>query len=73
MEIDWKREVKGILKAEMARKGFTQDDLVEKLNEIGVEETKAGIANKVSRGTFSAIFLLQCLKALGCNELRIDI
>lgn len=70
--MNWKKEIKGILKAEMVRKGISQDDLVEKLKQIGVEETKAGIANKLSRGTFSAVFLMQCLKALKCKELRVD-
>ena len=71
--MDWKKEVKGILKAEMVRKGVSQEELAEKLNAIGVEETKAGIANKISRGTFSAMFLIQCLKVLGCKELKIDV
>ena len=73
MEINWNREVKAILKGEMARKGVYQEQMVELLNEIGIKETKAGFANKMSRGTFSAMFMLQCLKALGCDNLKINV
>jgi hypothetical protein len=38
----------------------------------GVTETEASIRNKLSRGTFSAVFLLQCLKAIGIETLRMD-
>jgi len=72
MELDWKKEVSSILKAEMVRRGVTQEELMKRLTEIGASETKGGIANKLSRGTFSAIFFVQCLKVLGCKELKID-
>ena len=39
---------------------------------MGLSETKASIANKISRGTFSAAFLLASLKAIGCQNVRVD-
>ena len=42
------------------------------LNEIGVEETKASIDSKISRGSFSATFLLQCLTVVGCHKIEIE-
>jgi hypothetical protein len=45
----------------------TSEDLVRLLDNIGVEETKASIDSKISRGTFSAAFLIQCLNAMGCK------
>lgn len=42
------------------------------LNEIGMEETKASIDSKISRGSFSAAFLLQCLSVIGCNKIEIE-
>jgi hypothetical protein len=42
------------------------------LNEIGIEETKASIDSKISRGSFSATFLLQCLTVIGCRKLEIE-
>ncbi|WP_375201816.1 DUF6471 domain-containing protein [Hyphococcus sp.] len=71
-ETDWEKRVSNLLKAELKRKGVTYAGLVEKLAEIGVEEKEANIKNKLSRGKFSAVFLLQCLKAIGNNTLALD-
>lgn len=44
--------VKGILRAEMARRGMTYEQLAERLAEHGVNDTAVNIRNKVSRGGF---------------------
>jgi hypothetical protein len=64
--------VKGLLKAEVKRRNLTYDDLSAKLAEIGVAETSRNLRNKVSRGGFSAVFLIQCLKAMGVRSLNLD-
>lgn len=56
----------------MARRGVTYDDLARRLEAIGIQDTVPNLRNKVSRGTFSAMFLLQCLDVLGCHTLRLD-
>lgn len=71
-EQDWEKRVSNLLKAELKRKGVTYAGLVEKLAAIGVEEKEANIKNKLSRGKFSAVFLLQCLIAIGCFSLRLE-
>jgi hypothetical protein len=38
----------------------------------GLQETEASIANKISRGTFSAAFLLASLKAIEADNLRLE-
>jgi len=66
---------KGILKAELKRRNMTYADLVENLSAVGVTESEANIRNKISRGTFTAAFFLQCLLAIGCNHVvltRVD-
>ena len=63
--INWNEKAKRLLKSELLRRGVSSDVLVDLLKNIGVDETKASIDNKISRGTFSAAFLLQCLNALG--------
>ena len=45
--------------------------MVEKLADIGISEKEINIANKLSRGKFSAVFLVQCLEAIGMEELRL--
>jgi hypothetical protein len=62
---------KGLLKAEIKRRNLTYDDLCRRLADQGIAETPENVANKVSRGKFSAVFMLQCLDAIGCRELRI--
>jgi len=68
---DWEARVQGILKAELKRRGVTYAQLVEKLAGVGVSETEPNIRNKLSRGKFTAVFMLQCLEAIGVTELRI--
>lgn len=69
---NWDDKAKRLLKSEMVKRGFTNADLVGLLNEIGVEETKASVDSKISRGSFSATFLLQCLTVIGCHKLEIE-
>lgn len=59
---------KGILKAELKRRNMTYADLVANLSKMDVNETEANIRNKISRGTFTAAFFLQCLLAIGCEH-----
>ncbi|AZI54080.1 MULTISPECIES: DUF6471 domain-containing protein [Epilithonimonas] len=69
---NWDDKAKRLLKSEMVKRGFTNADLVGLLNDIGIEETKASIDSKISRGSFSATFLLQCLTVIGCHKLEIE-
>lgn len=69
---DWAKVVLKILKMELLKREMTYQDLKEKLAIIGVEETETNLKNKMSRGTFSAIFFLQCLKAMGIETLLLD-
>lgn len=71
-ESEWEARVKGLLKAELKRRGVSYAQLVEKLAEIGVVDSEPNIRNKLSRGKFTAVFLLQCLKAIGTDTLRLD-
>ena len=71
-ETDWQARVKGILKAELKRRNLGYRELAERLENFGVHETERNIANKISRGGFSAVFLVQCLDAIGANALRLD-
>ena len=71
-DIDWAGMVKGMLKAEIKRRNLTYDLLSERLAEYGVRETPQNLRTKISRGGFSAIFFMQCMKAIGCHTLRID-
>lgn len=71
-EAEWADDVKRLLRAEMARRGVTYDELAERLAAIGIEDTAVNLRNKVARGRFSAVFLIQCLASMGVRALRIE-
>lgn len=66
-EIDWNARAKNLLRAEMTRKGVSVRDLAEK-----VGENERSFANKLSRGAFTAAFMLQCLDVIGSRSLQLD-
>ena len=68
---DWEVKAANLLKAELKRKGVTYSQLVDKLADIGVSEREANIRNKLSRGKFSAAFMLQCMDAIEAAEIRL--
>lgn len=70
-DTDWDAKAGNLLKAELKRKGVTYAQLVEKLAAVGINEKEVNVANKLSRGKFSAAFLLQCLKACETDTLHL--
>jgi hypothetical protein len=71
VNVEWETKAKNLLKAELKRKGVTYAQLAEKLTELDVHETERNLNNKISRGGFSAAFLLQCLSAIGTGSLHL--
>ena len=59
------------IKAELKQADVTYEQLAERLKEHGLVETKASIANKLSRGTIGAAFLLATLAALEMEGVRL--
>ncbi|WP_018044074.1 DUF6471 domain-containing protein [Methylobacterium sp. 88A] len=72
LEEHWDARVKAILKAELKRKGVTYAQLVDKLASIGVKETEPNIRNKLARGKFTAVFMVQVMTAIGAKEIKLD-
>lgn len=69
---DWEDQVKGLLKAELKRRNISYAELVGKLADIGVMDSEPNVRNKLSRGKFTAVFLIQCLEAIGASSLRVS-
>lgn len=69
---EWEDKAKGLLKGELKRRGVTYAQLVGKLAEIGVIDSEPNIRNKLARGKFTAVFLIQCLEAIGASSLRLS-
>lgn len=61
---DWESKAANILKAELKRQGITYAQLAEMIG-----DKEPNVRNKLSRGKFSAAFLLQALASIGCQLL----
>ena len=69
---EYEAKAKNLLKGELKRRGITYAQLAERLAEIGVQENERNLNNKISRGGFSAAFLLECLEAVGARQIQIE-
>ena len=70
--VEYETRAKNLLKGELKRRGITYAGLAEKMAAIGVVENERNLNNKISRGGFTAAFLLQCLGAIGAYSLQLS-
>ena len=71
-EQQWAERSKRFVKAELKRAGVTYEELARRLREHhGLNETKVSVANKLSRGTFSASFFFAAMKAIGRESVNL--
>jgi hypothetical protein len=68
----WEDRARRFLKAELARADIGYRELAERLKKHGLSETEASVANKISRGTFPATFLLASLIAIEADTVRLE-
>src|SRR5258708_38490991 len=72
-ERQWAERAKRFLKAELKRADVTYEELARRLREHhGLNETKVSVSNKLSRGTFSAMFFLASMKAIGRQTVNLE-
>ena len=69
--VEYETRAKNLLKGELKRRGITYAGLAEKLATIGVVENERNLNNKISRGGFTAAFLLQCMTAIEATNLQL--
>lgn len=67
----WREKAGNLLKSELAKKGIDYIELVDLLNRMGLKETYNGVASKISRGSFSMVFFLQCMEAIDNKEVKL--
>lgn len=69
---EWEARATGILKAELARRKINYVKLAELLDQhYGIQESQHNLSNKVRRGKFSAVFMLQVLEVIGCERIEV--
>lgn len=64
---EWEMKAANLLKAELKRQGVTYAQLADRIG-----DKEANVRNKLSRGKFSAAFLIHSLEAIGQSHLRLD-
>ena len=69
---DWQAQAKGIIRGELKRRNLTYRDLADRLHAIGVKDTERNISNKIARGGFTAVFFLQCMEAIGVQNIHLN-
>ena len=70
---EWADRTARYVKAQLKRHDMTYEDLAEKMKPYGFPtETKASIANKLSRGTFPAPFLLAAMAAMREGAIKLE-
>jgi len=68
----YQEKAKNLLKAELKRRGITYADLAVKLKAVGFTDNERNIANKISRGSFTAGFFMLCMDAIGASALQLS-
>lgn len=68
----YEERAKNILKAELKRRGITYRQLAERLEEMGAHENERNLANKISRGSFTAAFFMMCMEAIGARQVSLE-
>ncbi len=71
VNVEYETKAKNLLKGELKRRGVTYAQLAERLSAMGINENERNLNNKISRGGVPAAFLIQCLKSIGCYEIRL--
>ena len=70
---EWEDRVKGLLKAELAKRNINYQQLSALLDEkYGITESPQNLSNKVARGKFSAVFMIQVCEAIECFNIQVQ-
>ena len=69
---EWSQQAANLLKGELKRAGIGYEELCQRLQVIGIEESYKGIASKITRGMFSFAFFMQCMKVINKTNVTFD-
>lgn len=69
---DWKAQAKQIIRAELKRRDLSYADLAQRMEGIGLRVNDRTLANKIATGSFSAVFFLQTMEAIGVKNLQLE-
>ncbi len=72
LDTEYRTRAKNILKGELKRRGITYKTLANMLTERGAPENERNLANKISRGSFTAAFFMLCMDVIGAAQLQLE-
>jgi hypothetical protein len=70
---EWVNFNKNLIKLHMTVTKTSYQQLSAALRRLGIDEEPRNLANRVWNGRFSAIFLLQCLRAMNVETLHLPV
>ncbi|MFM0371329.1 DUF6471 domain-containing protein [Paraburkholderia aspalathi] len=70
----YRRAAAALLRSELTQRGITYKALAERLNTLhSGAETETTIKLKMSRGSFQAAFMFECLEAMGAETIVVPV
>jgi hypothetical protein len=55
-----------------SRSALSYVDLAQRMEVIGLKVNDRTLANKIATGSFSTVFFLQCMEAIGVRSIQLD-
>ena len=71
MKNDWENRASNLLKAEIARRGLSYDDVRLRLAKLGIEKSTHNLTKTINLGKFPFSFFLQCAKAIKLDKVQL--
>ena len=69
---DWRKLVERLLKAELSKKGIKYQDLSDKLNAVGVNQSADNLRNKINKGILGSDLLFQIIFVLNIKQIKYE-
>ena len=67
--MDYVKKAKTIIKTELVKRDIDYPELADMMKKIGIDENRNNLSNKINRGTFSFIFVMQVFEALNIDTI----
>jgi len=64
-EKEYIQKAKTIIKTELVKRDIDYPKLADMMKDIGIDENRNNLSNKINRGTFSFVFVMQVFDTLG--------
>lgn len=70
-EKEYIQKAKTIIKTELVKRDIDYPKLADMMQKIGIDENRNNLSNKINRGTFSFVFVMQVFDALGIDLIKL--